>query len=115
MMFPVGLSVEIKSLFLSSQARFPQLPVTNAFASQSASNAMIVRHSSKDLDIFIERTWNESITSLSTLCKLINAFLFTTIRNSVRGWLHNWISPARASHQLNLALLVQPLIIINRK
>jgi len=66
------------------QLRFQQFRVIERFCVKGSPSAVIVGHSSNDLEIFIERSWRATILQFSALRKLINTFPFLP-RNSGRG------------------------------
>jgi len=56
----------------SQQLRFQPLRVIECFCAESSDlSTVIVGHSSNDLEFFIDRKFRPSISSFSTLCKLI--------------------------------------------
>jgi len=80
-------------LFPPAKYYFNNSVSLNAFASKAATSAVIMGHSSHDVEYFVDRTLRASILSFSALRKLINAFpLFPCD------------SGRRVSHQLNPAL-----------
>ena len=90
--FSVGLPEKINYLVpASQQIRFQPLRVIERFCVESSNlSTVIVGNSSNDLELFIYRTFRTSISSFSTLHKVINAFPFFP-RNSGRGGLTSGI------------------------
>ena len=85
--FSVGLPEKINyPVPASHQVRFQPLRVIERFCVDSSNfSAAIVEHSSNDLEFFIDRTFRASISSIPTLCKLINAFPFFPRNSGRRG------------------------------
>jgi len=77
-------------LFLPAKSDFDDSVSLNVFASKAATSAVIVGHSSNDLELFIDRTFRASISTFSALRKLINAFAFFLV--TVGEGPHKWIS-----------------------
>jgi len=88
--FSVGLLAKMKyPVPAGQQARYQLLRVIEGFCVESRNlSTVIVGHSNNDLEFFIDRKFSTSISSFTTLHKLINAFLFCP-RNSGRGGLTN--------------------------
>jgi len=81
--FSVGLSAKINNPLPATQYECISFVSLNALASKAATSAVIVGHSSKDLENFIDRTFRASISSCSALRNLIKVFPFFP-RNNVR-------------------------------
>jgi len=94
--FSVGLPAKVNNPVPTSQAPFQQFRVIELFCVKVAASAMIVVHSSNVLEIFTERTYRASISSVSALRKLtfFHFFLVTVGEGA---------SQMGASHQLNPA------------
>jgi len=74
----------------ASQVRFQQFHAIERFCAESSENAVIVGHSSNDLEFFIGRTFRASTSSLLAKLKLNSAFPFFLV--TVREGPDKWIS-----------------------
>jgi len=84
------LSTKINNPVRISEVQFQQFPVNERICVE-CNKRSDCRHSSKDLEFFIDRTVRASISSFSALRQFINAFPFFP-RNSGRGGPHKWIT-----------------------
>jgi len=89
--FPVGLPAKIDNTVPASQVRFQQFRAIEHFCVEGSNKRGDRGHYSKDLELFIDRTFRASTSSFSAKLKLNSAFPFFLVTVCERGP-HKWIS-----------------------